>query len=104
GVGPFVAERVGVGGQALTEVAQVVGQSAADVALVDMGVPAADVDEAEPVLVAHQGGDALRLGGEAACAGRAAAGLDHLVAQVAGDGGRQRQPVGGGRCQRRVLV
>src|SRR6185437_15501994 len=104
GVVPFVAERIGIGGQAFAQVAQVVGQSAGDASLVDVGVPAADIDEAEAVLVAHQGGDAPRFGGEAACTGCAAAGLDHLVAQVIGDRGGQRQSVGGGGGQRRALV
>src|SRR6185437_1089638 len=78
GVVPGVAQRVGVGGEAFAEVLQVVGEAALGAALVDVGVPAAHVDEAEAVLVAHQGGDATRLGGEVVRAGGAAAGRHHL--------------------------
>jgi len=71
-----------VGRQTLAETAQVAGQAAADAAQVHTGIPATEIDEAEPVAVAHQCGDALRLAGKAAGAGSTTAGLQHFVAQV----------------------
>jgi len=59
----------------LPESIQVVRQLPLRAALVDVRVPAADVDETEPVLVAQQLADARGFGGEAFRVDRAAARL-----------------------------
>lgn len=53
GVLPLVSQRVRVGGKAAAEVVESVRQSALRAAFVDMRIPAADIDETEPDLVAH---------------------------------------------------
>src|SRR5262245_24532810 len=70
--------------QPLAEVAEQIGQLALRAAFVDVGVPAADIDEREVELVAHQPGHALRLEVEPPRAHRVTVGGLHLTAGAAG--------------------
>ena len=72
---------VGEQRQAAAQFADAVGEIALGAALVDMGVPAADVDEAQIELVAHQPADAPGRQLEALGADRVAVGGLHLGAR-----------------------
>ena len=73
-------------------------------AFADVRVPAADIDEAEPVLVAHHLRDARRLLREPVRIHGAAAGLHHFVGEFPRDLLAQRESFGNRLRQRRILV
>src|SRR6185369_15487365 len=85
GVAPGAAHALRERAQAAAELLEARRELAVRAALADVRVPAADVDEAEVVLGAHQARDAPRLELEAARVDRVAAGGFHLAAEVPHD-------------------
>ena len=69
-----------------------------------MRIPAADVDETQPVLIAHEPGNALSLDGESARIDRAAVGLLHFVIEFLGNLLAQLQTIGHRRLQPVALI
>src|ERR1700730_13014634 len=68
----------GKSGERAAEFAEAIGEIAGGTALIDVGVPAADVDKAEIELFAHQPSDAARRQFKNARRDRAAVGRRHL--------------------------
>mmetsp|Transcript_1050 Transcript_1050/g.2781 ORF Transcript_1050/g.2781 Transcript_1050/m.2781 type:complete len:295 (-) Transcript_1050:1016-1900(-) len=103
GVGPLRAHLVGKQREALAQLRQLAGQLAGGAAFADMGVPAADVDEAQAHPVAHQPCHAARLQRKALGRDGAAAGslhfaghlARHFVAHLEAAAHRARQPRAG---------
>src|SRR5262245_44888316 len=83
GIAPGAAHALGEGGEPAAELLQARGEVAARAALAHVGVPAADVDEAEVVLALHEARDAPRLQLEAARVDGVAARSLHLAGEVA---------------------
>ncbi len=95
---------VGETGEAAAQLAEPPGQIAGRAALVDVRVPAADVDEAEVEAVAHQRADAASRELEAFRRGRAAVRLRHLGGDALVDFVLDLEALVNRRRQRRAAV
>src|SRR5579859_448605 len=84
-VAPFAAELLGQSRQSTAQAFDVVGQCALSGAFVDVRVPAADIDKANSILIAHEATDATRFQLEALRADGIAAGFFHLHFEGAAD-------------------
>src|SRR5947208_1836249 len=82
-VAPRIAHRSRERGEAAAELVEPRREIALRAAFADVRVPAADVDEAQAIVAAHEPGDALCLRLEGARGNGVAARRDHLVAELA---------------------
>lgn len=82
---PFGAEGLGKHLQAAAQAREVSGERTLRRALADVRVPAADVDEAQPIFVAHEPRHAFGLELEALGVDGAAVGGEHFLRDLLGD-------------------
>src|SRR5262249_45201480 len=87
---------LGEAGEPSPKLAETVGEIAIGGALIDMRIPAADIDKAEIELLAHQAADAPGRQFETARRHRAAIGRSHLLRERAIDIVAHLEPLGDG--------